>query len=636
MSSERKIWSSYAAIICLGLIGFIYIVLQTLSVPSAAQAKQPEVAFCMTVFHNNDGESRLIDAGRGLKDFGGAARFATVLEKLRFKAEFGPHTGLVHQCTKRGIVTLSSGDNFRGGPEFTASLEKGIPFFDTIALDLIQYDALALGNHEFDFGPDVLADFIEGFSGAATFLSANLDFSREPRLQNHVDRGHIAKSAVLLEQGELIGVVGATTDQLPIISSPRRVRVHDVAPSVQKEIDRLEETGVNKIILISHLQSIQDDFALASQLRGVDIIIAGGGGDLLANEGDVLIPDDEEKVFGPYPLWADGADGRRIPVVTTAGNYKYVGRLVVGFDRMGHLTAIDEEESGPIRVAGGDNPDAVLPAPFVQSFVVKPVMDAVAEFAANVVGNSEVGLDGIRENVRTTETNEGNLIADAVLWQGMELADQYGVPMPDVALINGGAIRNDTIIAGGNITELDTFNILPFANFVTIVPNVSRHLFKEILENSVSQVEHKKGRFAQISGFHMIWDSRGKPRLLDDNRNVVWYGSRVVGVTLNDGTVIVTGGAVVPGPPLNITTIDFLARGGDQYPFGDAPFTTLGVTYQQAIANYIQRPLRGIITGAQYPEGGEGRISRLTTISTWPPVAKSAPIARYLSVVPRW
>jgi len=66
---------------------------------------------------------------------------------------------------------------------------------------------------------------------------------------------------------------------------------------------------------------------------------------------------------------------------------------------------------------------------------------------------------------------------------------------------------------------------------------------------------------------------------------------------------------VVPGPSLNIATIDFLARGGDQYPYRGAPFTTIGVTYQQALSNYIVTPLDGEITAADYPEGGEGRIT---------------------------
>ena len=77
--------------------------------------------------------------------------------------------------------------------------------------------------------------------------------------------------------------------------------------------------------------------------------------------------------------------------------------------------------------------------------------------------------------------------------------------------------------------------------------------------------------------------------------------------------MIVDGGAVMTGPALTVATIDFLARGGDEYPFRDAPFTILGVSYQQALANYLQDPagLNGTVTSVDYPDGGEGRIVRL-------------------------
>jgi 5'-nucleotidase len=581
------------------------------------------VHFWLTVLHNNDGESQLIDAGSGLEDFGGVARFATQLKKQRLKAVHGRREGLMRRGGKRGLVTLTSGDNFLAGPEFNASLEKGAPFYDTIALDLIGYDAMCLGNHDLDFGPDVLADFISGFRRKTPFLSANLDFSQEPELQTLVESRRIAPSLVIRERGERIGVVGATTERLSFISSPRNVGINEVLPAVQAEIDRLMLMGVNKIILISHLQSIEEDLALIPRLYGLDIVIAGGGDELLAGdeEGnrDLLVPGEEEDVFGTYPLMATSGDGQPVPVVTTNGNYKYVGKLVVGFDRKGRVQVIDHDASGPVRVAGGDNPDAVLPAPLVQYLVVNPVTDALADLAATVIGASEVALDGIRGNVRTQETNLGNLIADALLWQATELAADFGAPEPDVALQNGGGIRNDDTRGPGDLTELDTFDILPFSNFVSIVPNVTREQFKAILENAVSRVEFTDGRFPQVGGFVIEYDPSGTPIELDADFSVVVEGTRVTQVVLDDGTTIVENGDVVLGDPLTVATIDFLARGGDQYPFRDSttgeelPFTSVGVSYQQALSNYIQNALGGEAAGNDYPEGGEGRIIENTT-----------------------
>ena len=114
-----------------------------------------------------------------------------------------------------------------------------------------------------------------------------------------------------------------------------------------------------------------------------------------------------------------------------------------------------------------------------------------------------------------------------------------------------------------------------------------------------------------MAGFSFVYDGAGTAQELDEDGNVTVAGSRVRDVQLDDATVIVSGGAVVPGPAINIAIVDFLARGGDQYPFRDAPFDIIGFSYQQALANYIQGPLAGAITDADYPEGGEGRIIEL-------------------------
>jgi 5'-nucleotidase len=191
------------------------------------------------------------------------------------------------------------------------------------------------------------------------------------------------------------------------------------------------------------------------------------------------------------------------------------------------------------------------------------------------------------------------------------LAADFGMPAPDVALQNGGGIRNNDFRGPGNISKLDTFEMAPFANFVAIVPGISRDQFKEILENAVSQLEFSAGRFAQISGFAMVWDAAGTPQQLDFDGNVVTPGTRVQNVFLDDGTPIIVAGTVVPGAALNVATVDFLADGGDQYPFRGAPFKRVGVTYQQALKSYIEMTLGGLITAADYPEGGEGRITRI-------------------------
>ncbi|MEQ8843922.1 MAG: 5'-nucleotidase C-terminal domain-containing protein [Phycisphaerales bacterium] len=578
---------------------------------AAAGAASAQAEFYLHVLHHNDGESQLLNAGAGaLADFGGVDRFATVVANLRAEAQAFP-VGF-----ESGSVLITSGDNFLAGPEFSASLDAGVPFFDTIALDLIGYDAFAIGNHEFDFGPDVLEDFIAGFStNPAPFVSANLDFSGEPGLQALVDGGRIASSTVIevatsVGGTKRVGLVGATTTNLPFISSPRAVIVNEVLPAVQAEVDALTADGVDIILLTSHLQGLTTELDLIGSLRGVDAVIGGGGDELLANPDDLLIPGDEPAtVLGEsgYPLTRTDADGVTVPVVTTAGAYKYVGRLILGFDSDGNLVEV-LDESGPVRVSGiGD--DAVVGDPTIRSLVVDPVQAAVDALAANVIGMSEVDLDGRRSSVRNFETNLGNLIADSFLATATDLAPVFGTPVPDVALANGGGIRNDSIIPAGEITELDTFDILPFTNFITVVESIPASQFKEILENAVSRQGFSSGRFAQVAGFTFEYDFRGTAQELDGSGAVVVPGERVRRVTLGDGTAIVEDFGVVPGAPeVDIAIVDFLARGGDQYPFRGAPFTSLGVTYQRSLFNQISDRLGGMITAADYPEGGEDRI----------------------------
>ncbi len=566
------------------------------SAASCALAGEP-VAFWLTLLHNNDGESQLIDAGSDLSDFGGVARFATLVENLRAAAPSAP---------AGGSLLISAGDNYLAGPEFNASLNNGVPFYDTIAMELIGYDVAAIGNHEFDFGPDVLADFLAGFSAGPTFVSANLDFSNEPGVQAFVNSGRVARSTVVTVDGVQVGIVGATTPTLPFVSSPRDTIISDVATSVQAEIDALEANGVNIIILTSHLQDVNEELMLVTQLSGIDAVIAGGGDELLANPGDLLLPGDV--AARPYPETAMNLDGSSVPVVVTPGDYTYVGQLVLGFDAAGHVVAIGSE-SGPKRVAGGMNPDAVEPDSEVQAQVVDPVIAALDAQASNIVYSTNVGLNGIRPNIRRIETNLGNLIADAFLWNANQRAGDFGLGTVDVALANGGGIRNDSIIPLGEVSELENFGVLPFGNFLSVVPNVPAEQFKEILENSVSQIENTSGRFAQISGFTIEYDLSQTAQVLDGDGNVVTPGERIRYVYLSDGTAVIARGDVVPGSPdISIAIVDFLARGGDQYPFRGAPFTSLGITYDRALTEYVQNALGGFVDVRSYPGGGENRI----------------------------
>ena len=544
--------------------------------------------FTLTILHNNDGESKLLpDEEAG---FPGAARFATFLKGRQSAAEEAGN----------GVITLTSGDNFLASQELAISLDREGPWYDAVALSGL-YDAMALGNHDFDFGPENAARFISGFDPAVPFLSANLDFSASPAMTALAEQGRVAASAVVETGGERIGVIGAVTQQLPNISSPGVVKVSDVLTAVKREVDRLTGDGVNKIILISHLQDVNEELELVGQLSDVDVVIAGGGDDLLANEGDTCLPDEE--AVHPYPIIRTDSDGAQTPVITAPGGYRCLGELNVVFDAEGKMVSAEGSSHG----VGFD----VTPDGTVQAQVVDPLQAAVAEIDNTVIGSSEVDLDGRRSMVRTTSTNQGNLHADALRAAAVELAPMFGAEAPDVAIQNGGGIRNDAVIPAGEITLGDTWDIAPFRNFL-VVAEVSRETLHVLLEQAVDRIPGAGGQFAQISGMTLTYDPSAPAREI--NRDGACEltgdaGSRVQQVTLDDGTEIVRDGKVVPGPTVGLATINFLAGGGDCYPLADVEFTQLGISYQAALADYIREDLSGLVTAEAYPEGGAGRIT---------------------------
>jgi len=586
----------------------IVLLLASFGVAAPADAthnSKPKVDVRLTLLHNNDGESALFERTVEGQPFAGIAPFATVVKDLRKQGDRG---------RDKVALVVSSGDNYLPSAQFQASLDKGIPYYDAIAMDLIGYDASAIGNHEFDFGPDVFANFVKSFKSRTAFVSSNLDFSGEPAFDRLVRKGIVTRSAIIREEGEKFGIVGATTPLLPVISSPRNVIASEVAPAVQAEVDRLTKRGVNKIIMTSQLQSIEEDIELAALLDNVDIMVAGGGNEVLANPDDLLIPGDVAQ--RPYPFIATDVNGTQVPIVTTAGGYKYVGRLIVDFDRRGNVIGFDDR-SGPVRVTTGAFDDAVTADRRVTKKVVEPVQAYVAALATTVVAQTQVPLNSARGTVtvggtppaitvttpgeRVSNTNLGNIAADSMLWQATQLAGAFGVGVPDIAFQNGGGIRapeavlfpGATPAAPVNVTRLDINNQFPFANFVSMVENVPVTQLKAILENAVSNVEAVDGRFAHVAGMTYEWNSTGA-KGVDRVRKIT------VGTTLVFDAAL--GGYQVPQTTTyNVATIDFLARGGDGYDFGGLPFITLGVTYEQAMLNYLSGPLGGLITDAQYP-----------------------------------
>lgn len=588
----------------------------------------------LTLLHNNDGESALLPAA----PVGGIARFATLVDGLRTQAALEPGNA--------DSLLVSSGDNFLAGPQLQASLDNydgdtdytnDGPFYDAIALDRIGYDASAIGNHEFDFGPQTLGYFLSEFDTSnIRFVSSNLDVTGDAALAQFVDTapgaaGTLVEWTTVDAGGERVAIVGATTPRLPSISSPGPdvVLDPDVRAAVQDAIDAATADGTDIVILISHLQNIAEDQALIAELSGLDIAVAGGGDELLANADDPLLPG-SGPIFAPYPIIQTAADGAEVPIVTTQGSYGYVGRLIVDIDVDGNVVAIDDR-SGPVRNVFDPDvvyDDAVEPDPFILANVEAPVAAYVAGLQGDVIATTEPALDGVRGNVRTQETNLGSFFADALRVTAEDGAVGFGSTRPTVALTNAGGIRNDVVLGpNGDVTTFDTFQIAPFSNFVSAVVDVNPETLKALLERGVSAnlttggTLAAEGRFAQLSGMELVYDptqpAQQVSRDADGVVTITTPGQRVrqLTLTLNDDDpsndiVVVRNGVIVPGAPsVDLATNSFTIGNGDDFPFNlaDGEFVNLPVTYQQSLANYFIGV--GKVTADAYPEGGLGRIT---------------------------
>jgi len=559
-------------------------------VPRGNPTPGPQGLFELTVLHINDGESALLPTD----DLPGAARFAAELLALQEEAEASRLPDQASRRAKqvdahrnpRAALTISSGDNFLAGPRLQASLEGPDAFYDALVYTRTGFDAMTLGNHEFDFGPDVLADFIEA-AGDIPFISANLDVAAEPRLAALEHQGRIAGSAVVEKGGRQIGVVGATTEQLGAISSPRDVVVSEVLPAVQAEVDALQEDGIEIILLSSHLQDLDEELTLVPHLSGVDAVVGGGGGEALGDD---------------YPRMAEDRDGEMVPVVTTPGDYADIGKLVLFFDEAGELVKVgDDSQLLPVPLQGPRDT-------FIAENVEAPVEAYVAALAANRIATTEVPLDGRSQGpgVRDRETNLGNLLADAHLLAARERAAAFGVPPADIALQNGGGMRQDQVIPPGPVTELDTFDIAAFTNFVSAAQITGTEL-RSALERSVAALPGPAGSHGQWAGVEFNYDTDQPAQVVRFPENVlVSEGSRIRNavVTRADGTrvsVVRDGVLVAPDAVFTIASIDFLLRGGgDGYLSLDQPFTTLGITYQQALAERFEQ--LGTVTVSDYPD----------------------------------
>lgn len=361
---------------------------------------------------------------------------ATVIRRVPFGG-YARQAGLIKQirAQEKNVLVLNAGDTFQGTLYF--NVYEGLA--DISVMNLMGYDAATLGNHEFDRGPATLATFLK--HAAFPIVSSNIDFSAEPSLA-----GLVAPSAVLAVGGQRVGVVGATTEDTPNISSPGpTIKFKDTLAAVQTEVDKLTKQGIDKIVVLTHI-GYGEDKQLAAKLHDVDLIVGGHSHTPLGTPE----LDGWPKAGGPYPTIVKDSTGQDVYVVQGWEWGKVVGKIKLSFDAKGKVKKCEEARA------------IVMDEKVPEDPVVASVMDAYRK-PILAVQNQPIGeaLEPIGRETNAQGTNPlGCLIADGML----EATRKAGAV---VAFVNQGGVRAN--LEAGKITYGVAIGIQPFNNTLTVL-----------------------------------------------------------------------------------------------------------------------------------------------------------------------
>jgi 5'-nucleotidase / UDP-sugar diphosphatase len=471
----------------------------TLAVPGLAQNAK------VTLLHVND-----VYEISPVKGQGGLAELMTLLR----------HERREHANT----ITTVSGDFL--SPSILSGITKGaqmVTLFNALGVDLVTF-----GNHEFDFGPEI--------------LKARMAEAKFPFLGTNVRDGAGkpfggAVATLIKEVGDVkIGFLGIVTPESAVLSSAGpEIRFTDPVAASKTALAELRAAGAHVVIALTHL-GVDEDRALSRAVPGIDVILGGH--------------DHEPVTFYEHGalLHKSGADARFLGAI----DLDIRTEQTTG----GKLTTV--RPSWRMIANAGVAPDPEIAA------IVKTYTDRLDSELGKVIGKTAVELDSRIDTVRTGEARIGNLIADA-------LRDSLAA---DLAITNGGGIRGNRVLAAGSgLTRKDILTELPFGNLDVLIELRGADLLAA-LENGVSAVEQKAGRFPQISGMIVTYDPKAES------------GKRIRAVTIG-------GQKLAPDALYRVATSDYLAGGGDGYAaltrgkiLSDTRFAQLLAT---TVGDYIER-----------------------------------------------
>ncbi|MFC7062449.1 5'-nucleotidase C-terminal domain-containing protein [Halobacillus seohaensis] len=497
--------------------------------------------FKLSVMHTNDTHAHLDDV----------AKRVTAVENVR--------------AEKPNALLLDAGDVFSGTLYFNEFQGKA----DLEFMNMMDYDLMTFGNHEFDLGssPDghkSLAEFVS--ASQFPYVSSNVDFSNDENMSglfndemsSNPEDGEIYKSVVQEVEGEKVGVFGLTTAETADISSPGDVEFEDYISSAQEQVAAFEKQGIDKIIALTHIgyndnPNYDNDLLLAEHVEGIDVIV--GAHSHTSLEKPTEISETE-----------DGIEKEPTIIVQASEYGNDLGTLDVEFDAKGtvvgyagELIDVSEQE---------EDPEAAE--------VLKKYSEQVAEVkneesggvALDELPNPRTG-DGGKISVRNSETKLGNLITDGMLDKAIEYDNNV-----IAAFQNGGGIR--TSIDEGIITMGEILEVLPFGNTLATM-NLSGTEILEALEHSVREAPGENGGFLHVSGMNFTYDSSMES------------GNRVENVEFEqDGQLV----SLEENKEYTIATNAFTAKGGDGFDvfaaaYEDGRVTDLGSSDWENLRDYV-------------------------------------------------
>lgn len=434
----------------------------------------------------------------------------------------------------RGVPLLfaHAGDCF--SPSLMSGFDQGAHIVEL--QNMIGLDVFVPGNHEFDFGKENYLKRV--FEQTYPTFAANLRNAGGNRLPRHED------SRIFELGGIKVGVLGLALENTPQVSSTGDLKFTSVMEALREQVKLLREAGAEFIVAVTHTDRAVDNQIVRSRLA--DVVLSGHDHDLAVTyDGRTVFVESSEE--GNYVTAIDIA-----ATVTGEGKERRVSWTPV-------FRVNDSRE--------------FQPDPAVQAVVAKYEAELSKELDV-VIATLGEELDSRTASLRSQETSMGNLIADALkISAGAELA-----------ITNGGGIRgNRQYPAGHRLTRRDVLSELPFGNSSTMVEITGKDI-KDALENGVSQMEQRAGRFPQVSGLNIEIDSKAPA------------GARIVSVRVD-------GQPLDPAKVYRVATNNFMMIGGDGYTALGRGKTLVGETDGKLMANEVMIHARRLGTVSVKPEG---------------------------------